>query len=58
MVPDFRYSDSGDFDEFDEFATYWWGPETEDLYIADMIENGMMAKFARAVLQNFKSCGT
>ena len=57
-MPDFRYSDSGDFDEFDEFATYWWGPETEDLYIADMIENGMMAKFARAVLQNFKSRGT
>lgn len=38
----------------DEFATYWWGPETENLYIEDMVENGTMAKFARAVLETFK----
>jgi hypothetical protein len=45
---------SGDTDVFDEFATYWWGPETENLYIEDMVENGTMAKFARAVLEAFK----
>lgn len=45
---------AGDTDAFDEFATYWWGPETENLYIEDMVENGTMARFARAVLEAFK----
>jgi hypothetical protein len=37
-------------EELDEFAIYWWGPETDARLVSDVIEWGGMAAFARAVL--------
>jgi len=37
-------------EELDEFATYWWGPETDERTVSDVIECGSMSAFARAVL--------
>jgi hypothetical protein len=37
-------------DDLDEFATFWWGPETDDLTVATAIENGQMTAFVRAVV--------
>jgi len=36
--------------ELDEFAIYWWGPETDERLVSDVIEWGGMAAYARAVL--------
>jgi len=36
-------------DDLDEFATFWWGPDTDDLTVTAAIENGQMTAFARAV---------
>jgi hypothetical protein len=36
--------------ELDEFAIYWWGSETDERSVSDVIECGSMAAFARAVL--------
>jgi hypothetical protein len=35
-------------DDLDEFATFWWGPETDALSVAEAIENGQMTAFVRA----------
>ena len=37
-------------EELDEFAIYWWGSETDESLVSDMIEFGSMAAYARAVL--------
>jgi hypothetical protein len=37
-------------EELDEFAIYWWGPETEESSVSDVIEIGSMAAYGRAVL--------
>ena len=37
-------------EELDEFAIYWWGPETDERLVSDVIEWGGMAAYARAVL--------
>ena len=37
-------------DDWDEYATYWWGPDTDGLYVCDAIESGLMTQFMLAVL--------
>lgn len=37
-------------EELDEFAVFWWGPDTDERTATDVIECGSMAAFARAVL--------
>ncbi len=37
-------------EELDEFAIYWWGSETDERSVSDVIECGSMAAFARAAL--------
>ena len=37
-------------EELDEFAIYWWGSETDERSVSDVIECGSMAAYARAVL--------
>ena len=37
-------------DDLDEFANFWWGPETDDLTVATAIENGQMTAFVRAIV--------
>jgi hypothetical protein len=37
-------------EELDEFAVFWWGPDTDERTAAEAIECGSMAAFARAVL--------
>jgi hypothetical protein len=37
-------------EELDEFAIYWWGPETDESLVSDVIECGSMVAYARAVL--------
>ena len=36
-------------DDLNEFATFWWGPETDNLMVTEAIENGQMTEFIRAV---------
>jgi hypothetical protein len=44
-MTELSHSDDG----LDEFATFWWGPETDNLTIAEAIESGQMTAFIRAV---------
>jgi len=37
-------------EELDEFAIYWWGSETDERSVSDVIECGSMTAYARAVL--------
>jgi len=37
-------------DELDEFAVFWWGSDTDERTVTDVIECCSMAAFARAVL--------
>ena len=37
-------------EELDEFAVFWWGPDTDERTATEVIECGSMAAFARAVL--------
>ena len=37
-------------DDWDEYATYWWGPDTDGLYVCDAIESGLMTQFILDVL--------
>jgi hypothetical protein len=37
-------------EELDEFAIYWWGSETDERSVSDVIECGSMAAYAQAVL--------
>jgi len=36
-------------DDLDEFATFWWGAETDNLTVAEAVESGQMTAFVRAV---------
>jgi hypothetical protein len=36
-------------EELDEFAIYWWGSETDERSVSDVIESGSMTAYARAV---------
>jgi hypothetical protein len=40
-------------EELDEFAIYWWGPETDESLVSDVIECGSMVAYARAVLARY-----
>ncbi len=44
-MTELSHSDDG----LDEFATFWWGPETDKLTVAEAIESGQMTAFIRAV---------
>ncbi len=37
-------------DDWDEYATYWWGSETDELSVTDAIQNGLMTQFILDVL--------
>ena len=37
-------------EELDEFAVFWWGSDTDERTVTDVIECCSMAAFARAVL--------
>lgn len=39
--------------ELDEFAIYWWGPDTDERTVSDAIECCNMGSFARAVLKRW-----
>jgi hypothetical protein len=39
-------------DDWDEYATYWWGSETDGLSVTDAIESGLMTQFILDVLEN------
>ena len=41
------------YTELDEFARYWWGAETDDCSLGELIEGGQMAEFAKAVLERW-----
>ena len=38
-------------DDLDELAIYWWGPNTDDCTVTEVIECGSMAAFARFILE-------
>jgi hypothetical protein len=40
-------------EELDEFAIYWWGSETDERSVSDVIECGSMAAYAQAVLARY-----
>jgi hypothetical protein len=44
-MPELSHNDDG----LDEFAIFWWGPETDNLTVAEAIESGQMTAFIRAV---------
>lgn len=37
-------------EELDEFAVFWWGPERDANTLDDLVQDGLMGEFARAVL--------
>jgi hypothetical protein len=37
-------------DDWEEYALYWWGPETDGLSVTYAIESGLMTQFMLAVL--------
>jgi hypothetical protein len=38
-------------DDWEEYALYWWGSETDRLSVTYAIESGMMVQFITDVLQ-------
>ena len=40
-------------DELDEFVVFWWGSDTDERTVTDVIEGGSMAAFARAALERW-----
>ena len=42
-------------EELEEFSIYWWGADNDERTVTEVIEEGSMAAFARAVLE--ASCG-
>jgi hypothetical protein len=40
-------------EELDEFAIYWWGTETDERSVSDVIECGSMAAYAQAALARY-----
>jgi hypothetical protein len=47
-------------EELDEFAIYWWGPDTDErtVSVSDAIECCNMVSFARAVLERWGNQAT
>ena len=43
----------GEFVELDEFVVFWWGAYTDESTVTDVIEDGNMAAFTRAVLERW-----
>jgi len=41
------------YDELDELCIFWWGPDTDERTVTEVIECGSMAAFAHYVLENF-----
>jgi hypothetical protein len=41
-------------EELEEFTVFWWGSDTDELTVTDVIECFSMAAFARAVLAKWK----
>ena len=41
-------------EELDEFAVFWWGSDTDERTVTDVIECCSMAAFARAVLARWR----
>jgi len=46
-------TDQSTDEELDEFAIYWWGSETDERSVSDVIECGSMAAYARAALSRY-----
>ena len=40
-------------DELDEFVVFWWGADTDERTVTDVIEGDSMAAFARAALERW-----
>ena len=40
-------------EELDEFVVFWWGPDTDERTVTDVIEGGSMAAFVRAALERW-----
>ena len=40
-------------EEIDEFVVFWWGADTDERTITDVIEGDSMAAFARASLERW-----
>jgi len=45
-------------EELNEFAVYWWGPDTDERSVEDVIQCGGMAVFARALLARWGRPGS
>lgn len=39
-------------DTFDEIAVWWWGSDTDERTVTDVIESGSMAAFARYIYES------
>ena len=44
-------------EELDEFAVFWWGSDTDERTVTDVIECCSMTAYARAVLARWGTCG-
>ena len=40
-------------EELDEFVVFWWGADTDERTVTDVIEGDSMAAFARAALERW-----
>lgn len=40
-------------EELDEFVVFWWGADTDERTITDVIEGDSMAAFVRAVIERW-----
>ena len=40
-------------DDLDELALFWWGPDTDERTVSEVIEEGSMSAFARYVLTSY-----
>ena len=40
-------------DDLDELALFWWGPDTDEHTVSEVIEEGSMSAFARYVLTSY-----
>ena len=40
-------------EEIDEFVVFWWGADTDERTVTDVIEGGNMTAFARAAFERW-----
>ena len=40
-------------EEIDEFVVFWWGADTDERTVTDVIESGSITAFARAALERW-----